>query len=99
MKELAKTMTENGIQYRLDETTQTYLPDWENLNEEIPKEKIIDEFSGLSLISEYLCRFDKEENGDPEEMAKLSMVYQLIHDPNFSTPDSFRKVMKRIQDL
>ena len=26
---LPKTMTENGIQYRLDEATQTYLPDWE----------------------------------------------------------------------
>ncbi|MBR5683241.1 MAG: TnpV protein, partial [Ruminococcus sp.] len=26
-KALPKTMTENGIQYRLDEATQTYLPD------------------------------------------------------------------------
>ena len=26
---LPKTITENGIQYILDEETQTYLPDWE----------------------------------------------------------------------
>ena len=44
MKELAKTMTENGILYRLDETTQTYLPDWE-----MPEQKPIGKYGLLRL--------------------------------------------------
>ncbi len=32
-KALPQTLIENGITYRLDETTQTYLPDWELLEQ------------------------------------------------------------------
>ena len=41
---LPQTMTENGITYRLDETTQTYLPDWE-----LPEQKPIGKYGLLRL--------------------------------------------------
>ena len=39
-----QTMTENGITYRLDETTQTYLPDWE-----LPEQKPIGKYGLMRL--------------------------------------------------
>ena len=41
---LPQTMTENGITYRLDEATQTYLPDWE-----LPEQKPIGKYGLLRL--------------------------------------------------
>ena len=41
---LPQTMTENGITYRLDETAQTYLPDWE-----LPEQKPIGKYGLLRL--------------------------------------------------
>lgn len=41
---LPQTMTENGITYRLDETTQTYLPDWE-----LPEQKPIGKYGLMRL--------------------------------------------------
>ncbi len=41
---LPQTMIENGIAYRLDEATQTYLPDWE-----LPEQKPIGRYGLLRL--------------------------------------------------
>ena len=41
---LPQKMNENGITYRLDETTQTYLPDWE-----LPEQKQIGKYGLLRL--------------------------------------------------
>ena len=41
---LPETMTESGIKYRLDATTQTYLPDWE-----LPEQKPIGKYGLLRL--------------------------------------------------
>ncbi len=49
---LPQTMTENGINYRLDEATQTYLPDWE-----LPEEKPIGKYGLLRL--DYLKKHRK----------------------------------------
>ncbi|MBO6302082.1 MAG: TnpV protein [Ruminiclostridium sp.] len=45
-------MTENGIKYRLDATTQTYLPDWE-----LPEQKLIGKYGLLRL--DYLKKHRK----------------------------------------
>ena len=45
-------MTENGITYRLDEATQTYLPDWE-----LPEKKPIGKYGLLRL--DYLKKHRK----------------------------------------
>lgn len=49
---LPQKMTENGITYRLDETTQTYLPDWE-----LPKQKPIGKYGLMRL--DYLKKHHK----------------------------------------
>ena len=49
---LPQKMTENGITYRLDEATQTYLPDWE-----LPEQKPIGKYGLLRL--DYLKKHRK----------------------------------------
>lgn len=49
---LPQTMTENGITYRLDEATQTYLPDWE-----LPEQKPIGKYGLFRL--DYLKKHRK----------------------------------------
>ena len=59
-------MTENGIIYRLDNATQTYLPDWE-----LPEQKPIDE--DMQKIAELdLGHSEIVDHGSPEFIKGLN---------------------------
>ena len=56
---LPQTMTENGITYRLDETTQTYLPDWK-----LPEQKPIGKYGLIDIVNITLHIFSKIASSD-----------------------------------
>ena len=65
-KGLPQTVTENGIIYRLDNATQTYLPDWE-----LPEQKPIDE--DMQKIAELdLGHSEIVDHGSPEFIKGLN---------------------------